>query len=224
MQCAKLGSSGSGNYDQNDFERMYGPVHDCSTATNPYLRLWHSLDVEGGNGDAASIVLVRYYGLLDTEVVLAEFRSDVGAWTELNFDLAPYKNDQFRIKFLFDSDNDTNLGTGWLLDNYEVLDADPAITSISPERILRGSEAALTITGQRFGAVQGASSVLLQSSGGGTAAGTVTSWSDTSIEVTAPLDAASGDVVVRVLGHDSSGEYLAVVLPPPVIDDLEQKE
>jgi hypothetical protein len=79
----------------------------------------------------------------------------------------------------------------------------PTITSVSPSSGPTGT--AVTITGSNFGATQGSSTVMFN----GTAA-TVTSWSATSIGVTVPSGASTGNVVVTVNGIASNGVSFTV--------------
>ena len=80
----------------------------------------------------------------------------------------------------------------------------PSITSLS---ITSGAVgAAVTITGTNFGSSQGSSTVTFN----GTAA-TVTSWSATSIAVTVPTGATTGNVVVFASGVNSNGSSFTVV-------------
>lgn len=222
----KFGPSGSGNYGANEFAQMYSPVHDCSTATRPYLRFWQQLDVENGGGDVAKLVLVQYDGLEDVEMPISELKSDTspaGQWKEVDINLATWKARKFRFNFIFSSDNDTgagNVGAGWFIDDYEVLDANPSISSLSPARGQTASS--VTINGARFGNVQGSSTVTFAKSGGGRTSATVTSWSNTAIVVTVPANAQTGDVIVNVLGYDSAGSNFKVILAPPSLGAVGQ--
>jgi hypothetical protein len=85
----------------------------------------------------------------------------------------------------------------------------PGITSLS---ITTGAVgAAVTITGTTFGASQGTSTVKFN----GTTA-SVTSWSATSIAVTVPSGATTGNVVVSVGGVNSNGSSFTVVSAPSI--------
>jgi hypothetical protein len=221
-QCAKMGPDGSGNYGNWEFDQLYSPVHDLSDAEKPYLRLWTKLDVAADGDDYAKILLVRYDGLDDIEMPLGEYRSDIGTgWTRLLFDLSEFKTDPLRLNFLFRSNGDGDAGTGWLIDDYEVLDADPQISSISNNARGQGGDTR-TINGLNFGSIQDDSVVTFEDDGARLEVSTYSSWSDTAIEVVVPADATSGDVIVTVLEVDSAGKRFAVVLDAPVIDDLDQ--
>ena len=89
----------------------------------------------------------------------------------------------------------------------------PMITSLNPTSGVAG--AAVTITGTNFGATQGTSTVKFD---GTTAA--VTSWSNTSIAVTVPSGAATGNVVVTVGTQASNGITFTVTTPAPTITAL----
>jgi Bacterial Ig domain/IPT/TIG domain len=89
----------------------------------------------------------------------------------------------------------------------------PSITSLNPTSGLVGSS--VTITGANFGATQGSSTVQFN----GTAA-TATSWSATSIGVTVPAGATTGNVVVTVGGASSNGVSFTVTTPAPSITSL----
>ena len=223
-KSAKFGPSGSGNYGANEFAQLYSPVHDCSSATRPYLRIWYKLDVEdSGRGDIAKILLVRYNGIDDIETPLAELRDDTtpaGTWIEQWFNLTGFKSSDFRINFLFDSDNDGNAGTGWFIDDYEIIDADPQIDDIADPSGARGKT--VIVNGANFGSHQGSSTITFAKEGGGRTAPAISTWSNTGITVTVPDDAISGNVIVTVLGYDSNGEYFGVSLNPPTLGGLEQ--
>ena len=86
----------------------------------------------------------------------------------------------------------------------------PAIGSLSP---IAGPEGTtVEITGMSFGAMQGTSSVTFN----GTPVATYTSWSDTSITVTVPVGATTGNVVVTVGGEASNGVSFAVGTDPVI--------
>ena len=85
----------------------------------------------------------------------------------------------------------------------------PAIGSLSP---IAGPEGTtVEITGTSFGAMQRTSSVTFNGTGA-----TPTSWSDTSITVTVPMGATTGDVVVTVGGEASNGVSFAVGTDPVI--------
>jgi hypothetical protein len=88
----------------------------------------------------------------------------------------------------------------------------PTITTLSPTSAVVG--APVTITGTNFGATQSTSTVTFN----GTAA-TPTSWSATSITVSVPVGATTGNVVVTVGALASSGMSFTV-LPTPSITSL----
>ena len=80
----------------------------------------------------------------------------------------------------------------------------PSITSLSPSTGAGG--ASVTITGQNFGATQGSSAVRFNG-----LPATVTSWSNTSIGVTAPAGVTTGPVTVTVSGQASNGATFTAV-------------
>jgi len=96
--------------------------------------------------------------------------------------------------------------------NFTVLPT-PSITGLSPGSGPVG--ALVTITGTNFGGTQGGSTVVF----GGAAATAATSWSDTSIQVTVPANATTGNVVVTVNGVASNGSSFTV-LPTPGITSI----
>lgn len=91
----------------------------------------------------------------------------------------------------------------------------PLISSLSEPAGTVGSS--LTITGVNFGATQGTSTVTFN----GTAATAFTSWSDTSIQLTVPVGATTGNVLVTV-NNNSSNELTFVVGTMPVITALSE--
>ena len=88
----------------------------------------------------------------------------------------------------------------------------PSITLLNPNQAPVG--ATVTITGTGFGSPQGTSTVKFN----GTAA-TASAWTATSITVTVPNGAATGNVVVTVGGLASGGSAFTV-LPSPSITSL----
>jgi hypothetical protein len=72
--------------------------------------------------------------------------------------------------------------------------------------------ASITITGTSFGATQGTSTVKFN----GTTATTFSSWTDTSIGVTVPAGATTGNVVVTVSNVASAGMNFTVVATPNI--------
>lgn len=68
----------------------------------------------------------------------------------------------------------------------------PCITELNPDSGGEGDP--VTISGFNFGAIQGTSKVYF----GGDIEATVTSWSDTAIEVTVPVGAITGAVWIKV--------------------------
>jgi IPT/TIG domain/Beta xylosidase C-terminal Concanavalin A-like domain len=88
------------------------------------------------------------------------------------------------------------------------------ITSISPTVGVAGDT--VIVTGTDFGATPGTSTIKFN----GTAA-TPTSWSDTSITVTVPVGATTGNVVVTVGGQSSNGvKFTVSASGGPVSDDF----
>ena len=86
----------------------------------------------------------------------------------------------------------------------------PTITSLSQNAGTVG--ASITITGTNFGTAQGSSAVTFN----GTAAAAASAWSATSITVTVPVGATTGNVVVTVSGQASNGSPFTIVLPPTI--------
>jgi len=79
----------------------------------------------------------------------------------------------------------------------------PSITSLSPASGAVG--AAVTVTGTNFGSTQGSGTVKFN----GTTA-SITSWSATSIKVTVPSGATTGNVIVFASGVNSNGVSFTV--------------
>src|SRR6267378_1158609 len=89
----------------------------------------------------------------------------------------------------------------------------PTITILS--QISGAVGVSITITGTNFGTLQGTSTVTFN----GTAAAPASAWSTTSITVTVPVGATTGNVVVNVLGTASNGSPFTVA---PTITSLSQ--
>jgi len=83
----------------------------------------------------------------------------------------------------------------------------PSITSLSPTSGAIG--ATVTITGSNFGSSQGSSTVTFN----GVSAAAASAWSASSITVTVPTGATSGNVVVTVGGQASNGVAFTIVAP-----------
>jgi hypothetical protein len=81
----------------------------------------------------------------------------------------------------------------------------PSITSLSPPTGVVGTM--VTISGANFGSAQGSSSVTFN----GTAATAFGNWSNTTIAVTVPAGATTGNVVVTVNGVASNGVTFTVL-------------
>ncbi|PYU50485.1 MAG: hypothetical protein DMG53_03080 [Acidobacteria bacterium] len=104
------------------------------------------------------------------------------------------------------------VNTSGVASNGKSFTVTPAITSLS---ITTGAVgAAVTITGTTFGSTQGTSTAKFN----GTTA-TVTSWGASSIAVTVPSGATTGNVVVTVSSQPSNGVNFTVV-PAPSIASL----
>src|SRR5437870_3454596 len=104
------------------------------------------------------------------------------------------------------------VNTSGVASNGKSFTVTPAITSLS---ITTGAVgAAVTITGTTFGSTQGTSTAKFN----GTTA-TVTSWGASSIAVTVPSGATTGNVVVTVSSQPSNGVNFTVV-PAPSITSL----
>ncbi|MGB9405461.1 MAG: IPT/TIG domain-containing protein [Candidatus Acidiferrales bacterium] len=86
----------------------------------------------------------------------------------------------------------------------------PSITSLSPTSGAVGTP--VTITGTNFGTTQGSSTVTFN----GTAATTFSSWGATSIAVTVPSGASTGNAVVKVSGVSSNGVGFTVISAPSI--------
>jgi len=93
----------------------------------------------------------------------------------------------------------TNQSSPWAF--YD--DGGPAILSMSPASGYFGTS--VTITGRHFGATQGPSFVTFNG-----ALANITNWSDTSLVVTVPPGAASGNMVVTVSQDSTNGMYFQV--------------
>jgi RHS repeat-associated protein len=85
----------------------------------------------------------------------------------------------------------------------------PYISSLTPNAAAVG--ASVTIAGTTFGPTQGSSTVKFN----GTSAA-VTNWSATSVSVTVPSGATTGNVVVTVSSHASNGVSFTVLATPSI--------
>ncbi len=102
----------------------------------------------------------------------------------------------------------TNQSTPWAF--YD--ESGPAILSLSPSSGYFGTS--VTITGRHFGATQGPSFITFNGM-----LANVTTWSDTSLVVTVPPGATSGNVVVTVSQDTTNGMNFTVF--PPSWSDLD---
>ena len=93
----------------------------------------------------------------------------------------------------------------------------PQVTSVSPNSGVVGTQ--FTLTGTRFGATKGSSSVYM-ASGYGYAYPAIVSWSDTQITGTVPAGALTGGIWVGVSGVGSSNTDVVFSLPNPRVASL----
>jgi hypothetical protein len=96
---------------------------------------------------------------------------------------------------------------------FTVTPPSPNITTLTPASGSVGTS--VTIAGTNFGATQGASTVTFNG-----IAGTPTTWNATSIVVSVPAGAITGNVVVTVGGIASNAVAFAVTAPPPTISSV----
>jgi hypothetical protein len=92
--------------------------------------------------------------------------------------------------------------------------AQPTITSLTPNSGVAGTVVTIagsSIGGADFGATQGSSTVTFN----GTNAGTAPSWTTTSITISVPIGATTGNVAVTVNGVASNGVNFTVVAATP---------
>jgi M6 family metalloprotease-like protein len=180
---------------------------------NPVLRYYCKGDVP-----TTAYSWVYLSNTWEGSMSIASWLSDEASWSKREFSLAPFKGYSGRILWWVWSGSDTS-GTGLWIDDVEVTNSGPTISSITPVRGVVGTE--LTIKGYYFGTTQGTSAVTF---GGGVEAeaGDIVSWSDTEIHVDIPTDAQSGDVYVTVDSLNSNGVNVSVVLAAPALDSLEQ--
>ena len=92
---------------------------------------------------------------------------------------------------------------------FTVTSPGPSLTSLGLTQGPAG--ATVTITGANFGATQGTSTVTFNGTVGAPSA-----WSDTSIDVTVPAGATTGNVVVTVGGIASNGLPFTITPPPNI--------
>jgi YD repeat-containing protein len=86
----------------------------------------------------------------------------------------------------------------------------PAITSLTPSSGAVGS--VIVIAGTSFGSTQGSSTVTFN----GTAATSISSWTNSSISATVPAGATTGNVLVTVSGNASTGVSFTVTSAPSI--------
>jgi len=85
----------------------------------------------------------------------------------------------------------------------KTIDVTPNIVSLSPNAGAVGD--AVTLAGKNFGDIEGVSTVTFHNT-----AATPTSWSATTVEVTVPAGATTGNVVVTANGMTSNGVSFSV--------------
>jgi len=180
---------------------------------NPVLRFKAKGDVPSS---ASSTIYL--YNTWDGWLGISSWLTDFSDWTNIEYSLAPYRGYSGRLAWWIWSGSNTE-GTGLWIDDIEVTNSNPTITSVSPDRGVVGDT--LTITGFGFGDTQGTSTVTFHD-GVTATAGDIGTWGNTQVTVDIPAGAESGDVIVTVTDNDSNGEHVAVVLPAPVLDDLTQ--
>lgn len=183
-----------------------------STVVDPVLRYKIKGDVpttfSGG---------IYLYNTWDGYMYVNGWGEDQASWTQREVDLSGYIGYSGRIVWWLWSGSDTS-GTGVWLDDIEVNNTSPTITSITPNRAQAGTT--ITIDGATFG--DGSSGTVNFGGGVSVNSGDTVSWTNTEIQVDIPASATSGNVTVTVGGNTSNGVMLTVILPPPVAEGLQQ--
>ena len=108
------------------------------------------------------------------------------------------------------SGSSSTLATATFDNGFVTIGTTPFVTGLSP--VLGGIGASVTITGSNFGATQGTSTVTFN----GTAASSITSWSNSQIVATVPSGATTGQVSVTVNSIQSPGNPTFTVINPVV--------
>lgn len=151
--------------------------------------------------------------------LLFSFNTDRAGWYEVTHALDNYIGYSGQLYFYIS--NVSTDGSGVWLDDLRVENAAPYIQSISPARGVVG--ALLTIDGMSYGITRAVGSNVTFGGGIPAADGDYISWANSQIKVRIPSGAISGDVTVNVNALNSNGSRVAVLLTPPVLQDLEPK-
>jgi hypothetical protein len=222
---SNVGRSGTHSYgwvlggggDGSNWEGLWYNGHADLAAdgvSDPQLRLYYKGDLP-----TDGVVYIYFYNSWTGWNYLTTFSTDQAAWYEVAYAMSDYLGYSGKIAFWV-GNNDTS-GTGVWIDDLRVENQSPYINSVTPARGVIG--ATQTINGQSFGSSRVAGCVVTFGGGVDAAVSDFVSWSNNQIQVKIPTGAVSGDVTVTVAAQTSNGVRVAVLLPPPDLQNLVQQ-
>jgi hypothetical protein len=208
-----LGGGGDGaNYDSIQYEGRVDLA--AASVDEPVIRILYT-------GDLPSDARVDAYFVNSWtgSTLLFSFNTDQAGWYEVTHRMDGFIGYSGRLRFYVF--NSSIIGTGVWIDDLRVENEAPYITSITPNR---GREGDLVhVNGMAFGFTREAGSFVTFGGGIEAADSDYQLWSNNQVQVRIPAGAVSGDATVTVGAATSNGVRVAVLLAPPVLQNLVEK-
>ncbi len=156
---------------------------------NPELTFWYRADQPGDGG-----ISLYFYNTWNGWQDFGWLAGDQAEWTELTVPLDRFAGQSGQIVWWVWGGGETD-GAGMWIDDVRVGNRQPILDALDPVAGKPGT--LLTLTGRKFGATRGASSVTFNN-GVLAAPADFVSWSDTQIKLHVPLHSINGPVYVTV--------------------------
>ena len=208
-----LGGGGDGaNYDSIQYDGRADFAG--ASVVSPVVRVLYTGDLP-----VEARVDAYFINSWTGSTLLFSFSADQAGWYEVTHRMESFIGYSGRLRFYIL--NGSTTGTGVWVDDLRVENETPYITSITPDRGRVGD--LVSINGMTFGFAREAGSFVTFGGGIEAADADYDSWSNNQIQVRIPAGAVSGDATVTVGGVASNAVRVAVLLAPPLLQDLVQK-
>lgn len=206
------GGADGANYDAVQYNGHANLA--AATVSNPVIRICYT-----GDMPTDGRVDVYFVNSWTGNTLLFSLDSDQADWIDYSYSLNGFIGYSGKI-YLYMSNYNTS-GTGVWIDDLRVENDAPYISSISPARGVPGTT--VIINGMSFGFSRQAGSYVTFGGGVVPADSDYVSWNNNQIQVHIPSTAISGNVSVTVNSQASNGTRVAVLLPAPDLEDLQQQ-